>query len=102
MILLHEASQSRQFAILPLSNKPELTAIAEQLFADMSKKYRIDVDLTGSIGKRYRRQDEIGTPACLTVDFDTKHDNCVTVRDRDTMHQVRVGIPQVISGEFPL
>ena len=59
------------------------------------KDHMVDLDVTGSIGKRYRRQDEIGTPYCVTVDFDTLDDNCVTVRDRDTMQQIRIGIDKV-------
>ncbi len=60
-----------------------------------SKKFNIDYDETGSIGKRYRRQDEIGTPFCITVDFDTLEDNCVTIRNRDTMEQERIQISEV-------
>ena len=59
------------------------------------KKYRCDYDEAGSIGKRYRRQDEIGTPYCVTIDFDTLEDECVTVRDRDTMEQVRIKIDEL-------
>ena len=58
----------------------------------LSKKFNVDYDETGSIGKRYRREDEIGTPYCITVDFDTLEDNTVTIRDRDTMEQIRVSI----------
>lgn len=59
------------------------------------KKFNIDYDDAGSIGKRYRRQDEIGTPYCITYDFDSVEDNCVTVRDRDTMEQVRISIDEL-------
>ena len=59
---------------------------------NLSKKFMCDYDEAGSIGKRYRREDEIGTPFCITVDFDTENDNAVTIRDRDTMEQVRVKI----------
>ena len=80
-------------AVLPLSKK--LSEPAEALYAELSKKFNCDYDEAGSIGKRYRRQDEIGTPYCVTVDFDTLEDNCVTVRDRDTMEQVRMPISEV-------
>jgi len=79
-----------QVAVLPLSKK--LDEGASKLFADMTKYFRCEYDITGSIGKRYRRQDEIGTPYCVTFDFDTANDNCVTVRDRDTMVQERINI----------
>ena len=61
----------------------------------LSKKFNIDYDEAGSIGKRYRREDEIGTPYCITVDFDTLEDNTVTIRDRDTMGQIRVSIDEL-------
>ena len=88
---LHPALAPFKAAVLPLSKK--LSADAQEVFAQLSKKWNIDFDDAGSIGKRYRRQDEIGTPFCITYDFDTKEtDNCVTVRDRDTMEQVRMPI----------
>lgn len=77
-------------AILPLSKKEELSAPAKELWKKLSKRMFVEYDDTQSIGKRYRRQDEIGTPYCVTVDFDTLTDNAVTVRDRDTMEQVRI------------
>lgn len=77
-------------AILPLSKKEELTTPAKELWKTLSKKFFVEYDDTQSIGKRYRRQDEIGTPYCVTVDFDTLTDNAVTVRDRDIMTQERV------------
>ncbi len=77
-------------AVLPLVNK--LNEQAEHLANDLLKNYRVDFDTSGSIGKRYRRQDEIGTPFCLTFDFDSLNDNAVTVRDRDTMKQDRINI----------
>ena len=80
-------------AVLPLSKK--LSEPASALYADLCKKFRCDYDEAGSIGKRYRRQDEIGTPYCITVDFETAEDNCVTVRDRDTMEQIRMPIDKV-------
>ncbi len=84
-----------KIAILPLSKKPELQKIADPLFKDLASRYRIQYDETGSIGKRYRRQDEIGTPYCITVDFDSLEDKKVTVRDRDTMEQERISIDQL-------
>lgn len=86
-----------QVAVLPLSRKPELTALAQPLFADLVKTYRCDYDETQSIGKRYRRQDEIGTPFCITIDFDTVTDQQVTVRERDSMKQIRLPLNQVTS-----
>jgi glycyl-tRNA synthetase len=84
-------------AILPLSKKEELAKPAKELFATLSKKMFVEYDETQSIGKRYRRQDEIGTPYCVTVDFDTLTDNAVTVRDRDTMKQERIAISELVS-----
>ena len=63
---------------------------ADEIYRKLAKKFSVTYDVTGSIGKRYRRQDEIGTPYCITVDFDTLEDGCVTVRDRDSMQQVRI------------
>lgn len=84
-----------QIAVLPLSKKEELTTKAEALVSRLKKVGRVTYDETQSIGKRYRRQDEIGTPYCVTVDFDTLTDEAVTVRDRDTMEQVRIPIEGV-------
>jgi len=83
-------------AILPLSKKAELTPVAEQLFNLLAEHWMCEYDETQSIGRRYRRQDEIGTPYCVTVDFDTLDDQAVTVRDRDTMVQDRVSIDQLV------
>ena len=87
---LHPALAPFKAAILPLSKK--LSEGAEAVFSDLSKYFNVDYDEAGSIGKRYRRQDEVGTPLCITYDFDSETDGCVTVRDRDTMEQVRVPI----------
>ncbi len=84
-------------AVLPLSKKEEITKFAEPLAAELRKLYRTDYDETQSIGKRYRRQDEIGTPYCVTVDFDTANDNKVTIRERDSMVQERIALDQVDS-----
>jgi len=88
VLRLHPALAPVKAAILPLSKK--LSEKAREVYADLSKHFMIDYDDGGSIGKRYRRQDEIGTPFCITVDFDTLEDGCVTVRERDKMTQVRV------------
>lgn len=84
-----------QVAVLPLSKKEELAAVGKPLAAALRQKFRVDYDETQSIGRRYRRQDEIGTPYCVTVDFDSLEDKKVTVRDRDTMKQERVAIAEV-------
>lgn len=82
-------------AVLPLSKKAELTPVAEKVFTSLSETWMCEYDETQSIGRRYRRQDEIGTPFCVTVDFDTLVDQAVTVRDRDSMVQDRVSIDQL-------
>jgi len=84
-----------QIAVLPLSKKEELQAGARPVFEALAPHWRVDYDETQSIGKRYRRQDEIGTPYCVTVDFDSLEDKAVTIRDRDTMEQVRVPIAEL-------
>ena len=81
-----------KIAILPLSKKGELLKISTEIFETLKMNYLVQFDETGSIGKRYRRQDEIGTPYCVTVDFETINDSAATVRDRDTMKQERVKI----------
>ena len=90
---LHPALAPYKAAILPLSKK--LNDKADEVFQTLAKAFPVDYDEAGSIGKRYRRQDEIGTPYCITVDFDTLEDNQVTIRDRDTMEQIRIPIDQV-------
>ena len=86
----HPALAPVKIGVLPLSKK--LNEGAEKVFAELSKKYNCDLDDRGNIGKRYRRQDEIGTPYCITYDFDSETDGAVTVRDRDTMEQERIKI----------
>ena len=90
---LHPALAPYKVAILPLSKK--LGDKAQEVYRILSKTFMCDYDETGSIGKRYRREDEIGTPYCVTIDFDTLEDDCVTIRDRDTMEQVRVKISEI-------
>ena len=85
-----------QIAILPLSKKDELIDICNQIQELLMSFYRTEIDVTQSIGKRYRRQDEIGTPNCITVDFDTLDDKCITVRNRDTMKQERIKIASLV------
>ena len=83
-------------AIFPLlKNKPELVAKARLIYETLRKDFMCEFDDSGNIGKRYRRQDEIGTPCCVTVDFDTLDKNDVTVRDRDTMEQKRIKIDEL-------
>mgnify|MGYP000443018804 FL=1 len=90
---LHPALAPYKVAVLPLSKK--LSDKAEEVYSKLAKKFMCDYDAAGSIGKRYRREDEIGTPYCVTVDFDTLEDEAVTVRDRDTMEQVRMPIDEI-------
>ena len=86
----HPALAPVKIGVLPLSKK--LGEKAEAVYAELSKNWNCEYDDRGNIGKRYRRQDEIGTPFCVTYDFDSEEDGCVTVRDRDTMEQERVKI----------
>ena len=90
---LHPALAPFKAAVLPLSKK--LSAQAAEVYNDLLKHFAVDFDETGSIGKRYRREDEIGTPLCITYDFDSENDHCITVRDRDTMEQVRLPITEL-------
>jgi len=82
-------------AVLPLSRNVDLSPKARDLAAELRAAWNVDFDDAGAIGRRYRRQDEIGTPYCVTVDFDTLTDNAVTVRERDSMRQERIAIDQV-------
>lgn len=90
---LHPAIAPYKVAVLPLSKK--LSEKAGEVYEKLAKKFMCDYDEAGSIGKRYRREDEIGTPYCVTVDFDTLEDDSVTIRDRDTMEQIRLKIDEV-------
>ncbi len=90
---LHPALAPVKAAVLPLSKK--LSDKASEVFTSLAKKFNVEFDETGSIGKRYRRQDEIGTPFCICYDFESEEDGCVTVRDRDTMEQIRLPIAEV-------
>ncbi|HRL05060.1 MAG TPA: His/Gly/Thr/Pro-type tRNA ligase C-terminal domain-containing protein, partial [Gemmiger formicilis] len=90
---LHPYLAPFKCAVLPLSKK--LGDKAMEIRNELAKDFMVDYDDAGSIGKRYRRQDEIGTPLCITVDFQTVGDGCVTVRDRDTMEQIRMPISEL-------
>jgi len=90
---IHPFLSAYKACVLPLSKK--LSDKAQEVYAELSKYFPVDYDEAGSIGRRYRRQDEVGTPVCITVDFDTMEDNTVTLRDRDTMEQIRMPIEEV-------
>lgn len=101
VLRIHKSLAPYQIAVLPLSKKPQLSKVAEEITRTLRDHWSTDYDETGSIGKRYRRQDEIGTPFCLTVDFDTTEGGkrpvgTVTVRDRDTMAQDNIAIPELV------
>ena len=93
VLRLHPALAPFKAAVLPLSKK--LSEKAMPVWEMLAKQFSVDFDDAGSIGKRYRREDEIGTPYCITVDFETEQDGCVTVRARDTMDQERIRIEDV-------
>ncbi|MCL1944692.1 MAG: glycine--tRNA ligase [Firmicutes bacterium] len=95
VLKLHNALAPYKCAVLPLQKNPELVAIAQKIHDRLSLRHSVTYDETASIGKRYRRQDEIGTPMCITVDFDSLTDKMVTLRDRDTMTQRRIKISQI-------
>jgi len=84
-----------KISVLPLSKKENLTALAKDIHTELCQHWMVEFDITQSIGRRYRRQDEIGTPFCVTVDFDSLEDNQVTIRERDTMNQIRVPIAEL-------
>ena len=92
---LHPALAPFKAAVLPLSKK--LAEPAEAIWRELTAHFAVDYDEAGSIGKRYRREDEIGTPMCITYDFQSEEDHCVTVRDRDSMEQVRIPIAELKS-----
>lgn len=96
VLRLHPRLAPYQVAILPLSKKEELSSVARKIHATLAERYMCDYDETQAIGRRYRRQDEIGTPLCVTVDFDSLEDRAVTVRDRDSTEQVRVPLDALV------
>ena len=97
VLRLHPRLAPYKVAVLPLSKKDTLTPLAREVFATLSARYMVDYDETQAIGRRYRRQDEIGTPYCVTVDFDSLEDGCVTIRERDTTDQARVPIKDLVA-----
>jgi glycyl-tRNA synthetase len=96
VLRLHPRLAPYPVAVLPLSRKEALTSVSQDVWRTLSDRYMVDYDETQAIGRRYRRQDEIGTPLCVTVDFETLEDHAVTIRDRDTTEQVRVPIADVV------
>lgn len=100
VLKLHPKLAPVKAAVLPLSKKPELAGPAEELADALRRQWNVEYDDAGAIGRRYRRQDEIGTPFCITVDFDTLEDNAATIRDRDHMQQQRVPLDQIESFLF--
>jgi glycyl-tRNA synthetase len=100
VLKLHWRLAPYQVAVLPLSKKPELEETSQRVRALLADHFMVDYDVTQSIGRRYRRQDEVGTPFCITVDFDSLEDNAVTLRDRDTTEQVRIPIDALLSELF--
>jgi glycyl-tRNA synthetase len=96
VLRLHPRLAPYQVAVLPLSKNEQLVPISDKVAADLRTHHMVDVDLSGAIGRRYRRQDEVGTPYCVTIDFDTLEDNAVTVRDRDSMSQDRVSLDRLV------
>jgi glycyl-tRNA synthetase len=97
VLALHKDLASYKAAVLPLSRHENLVPLAKEVASLLRPRFMIDYDDAGSIGRRYRRQDEIGTPYAVTVDFDSLEDNAVTVRDRDTMAQDRIPIPELVA-----
>ncbi len=97
VLRLHPRLAPFQIAVLPLSKKETLMPLAKQIYSMLSTRYMCDFDETQAIGRRYRRQDEIGTPYCVTVDFDSLEDKSVTIRERDTTNQHRVSIDTLLS-----
>ncbi len=97
VLRLHPRLAPIKVAVLPLSKNEKLTPLSDDVATSLRRHFQIDVDLAGAIGRRYRRQDEIGTPYCVTIDFDSLDDQSVTIRDRDSMAQERVPIDRLVS-----
>ena len=97
VLRLHPRLAPYQVAVLPLSKKETLAPLAREVLTSLQPHFMCDFDVTQSIGKRYRRQDEVGTPWCVTVDFDSIDDRAVTVRDRDTTDQARVPVEGLVA-----
>jgi len=96
VLRLHRRLAPVKVAVLPLSKKEVLLPLVQQITSTLRPHFQIDTDFSGAIGRRYRRYDEIGTPFCVTVDFDSLDDQAVTVRERDTMEQVRLPVPELL------
>ncbi len=96
MLRLHPRLSPYQVAVLPLSKNDQLVPPAREVLSLLQPHWMCDYDQTQNIGRRYRRQDEIGTPLCVTVDFDSLEDRAVTIRDRDTLAQVRLPIDSLV------
>jgi glycyl-tRNA synthetase len=96
VLKLHHRLAPHKVAVLPLSKHADLTPVANNIAGDVRRRFVTDFDVAGSIGRRYRRQDEVGTPFCVTIDFETLTDNQVTVRDRDSMEQERVPVGDLV------
>ncbi len=96
VLRLHPRLAPYKVAVLPLSKKDTLTPLAHEVRRLLAERYMVDYDETQNIGKRYRRQDEIGTPLAVTVDFESLNDSAVTVRDRDSTEQIRVPIDELL------
>ena len=93
LLKFHPSMAPVKVAIFPLvKNKPEIVALSREIFKKLQRRYNVVFDTAGTVGKRYRRQDEIGTPFCVTIDFESLDDECVTVRDRDTTEQRRIKV----------
>ncbi len=97
VLRLHPRLAPYKIAVLPLSKKDELIAPSQEVLAQLQPRWMVDYDQTQAIGRRYRRQDELGTPYCVTIDFDTLDDHAVTIRERDTMEQVRIPIADLVA-----
>jgi glycyl-tRNA synthetase len=96
VLRLHHKLAPNKVAVLPLSKHADLTPVAEKIAAEVRRRFVTDFDVAGAIGRRYRRQDEVGTPFCVTVDFDSLEDNQVTVRERDSMEQERIPMSELV------
>jgi glycyl-tRNA synthetase len=95
VLRLHPAIAPYKVAVLPLSRNEKLTPLAREVWAQLRPQFMTTYDDAQSIGRRYRRQDEVGTPYCVTIDFESLDDNAVTIRDRDSMEQERVPVPEL-------
>jgi len=97
VLRLHPALAPIKVAILPLSRNEKLLPLSQEIYTDLRRYWMVQYDNAQSIGRRYRRQDEIGTPLCVTIDFDSLEDNAVTIRERDSMRQIRVPVKELKS-----